>query len=215
MIIGYYHQIFFGGGTYYKLSIQEGKEQYKFEYCHQAVPNYIPKAEEYIKKYDTLNVDGERYKEYFKGKIIEKYLNYNSEIKRIMEFFNNADWEYISKREYTANTLDDICWDFYIENDSGRNYLIEGYSVYPKEIETIYQIFNEMKEKYIGNIEPNKKDLENILRHKKSNLSFAKHMAKKGKLGYTKEGIKKQKEKYKEYENKLKEIYKQETKNNN
>ena len=206
MIIGYYHQVFFGGGTYYKLSKQEGEEYYKFEYCHQAVPNYIPKAEEFIKKYETLNVVGERFEEYFDGKIVEIYLDNNSEIKSIIEILNNADWRDISKKEYTANTLDDVCWKFYIENDFGTNYMIDGYSVYPKEIETIFKTFNEMKEKYIGNVELNKKDLENILRHKKSNLSFAKHMAKKGMLGYTKEDVKKQKEKYKDYEKQLKKI---------
>jgi len=153
MIIGYYHQIFFGGGTYYKLSKKDNENKYKFEYCHPFIPNYIPKAEEYIKKYDSLSVEGERFEEYFKEKIIEMFLDYNSEIKRIIECCDNAAWAKISKRKYTANTLDDVCWDFYFENDSNTKYLIEGYSVYPKEIEMIYKIFKEMKEKYIGDID--------------------------------------------------------------
>ena len=47
MIIGYYEQIFFGGGTYYKLSKKDEEEMYKIEYSHSANPNIIPKAEEY------------------------------------------------------------------------------------------------------------------------------------------------------------------------
>lgn len=208
MIIGYYHQVFFGGGTYFKLSKKEEEKKYKIEYCHQSVPNHIPGAEEYIKKVDTLKIEEERFKEYFEGKIVEVYIESTPEIGKIIRIVNDTNWDYISKQEYTSDTLDDVCWNLYIENDFGTNYMIDGYSVYPKEIETIYKTFNEMKEKYIGNVELNKKDLENILSHKKSNLSFAKHMVKKGMLGYTKEDVKKQKEKYKDYEKKLKGIYK-------
>ena len=44
MIIGYYEQIFFGGGTYYKLSKKDEEVKYKIEYSHCAIPNNIPKA---------------------------------------------------------------------------------------------------------------------------------------------------------------------------
>ena len=203
MIIGYYDQIFFGGGTYYKLSKKDNEEKYKFEYCHQSVPNYIPKAEEYIKKYETLKVVDERFEKYFEGKIVEIYLDNNSEIKSILEILNNTNWREVSKKEYINNTLDDVCWKFYIGNDLGTNYMINGYSIYPKEIEKIYNIFNQVKEKYIGNVEFNKKDLENILKHKETNLSFTKRMAKKRRLGYTKEDVNKLKEKYEDYKNKF------------
>lgn len=214
LIVGYYGAAFYGGGTYFKLSKNAEEKQYKFEYCHQAVPNYIPKAEEYIKKYDTLKVEEERFKEYFEGKIIEIYLDYNFDIEKIIRIVSNSNWDNISKNEYTSESFDDVCWNFYFESKLSKNYFIQGYSVYPNEIKTIYNTFKEMKEKYIGEIEPNKKDLENILSHKKSNLSFSKYMAKKGMLGYTKKMVKEEKEKYKQYEKKLKEIYNKETDNN-
>ena len=216
MIIGYYHQIFFGGGTYYKLSKKEDEKKYKFEYCHQSVPNHIPGAEEYIKKFDTLEIKEKRFKEYFEGKIVEIYLEEtNPEIEKIMEIVNDTNWDYISKQEYTDNTLDDVCWDFYIKNNIDTDYSISGYAIYPKEIRNIYQIFNKMKETYIGNVKLNKTDLENILKNKKSNLAFIKHMAKRGNLAYTKEDFKNKKEQYKNYEKSLKEIYNKEKKNNN
>ena len=49
MIVGFYSQVFFGGGTYYKLSKRDDEEKYKFEYCKAIMPNHIPGAEEYIK----------------------------------------------------------------------------------------------------------------------------------------------------------------------
>lgn len=54
MIIGIYKQSFFGGGYYYKISKKENESKYKFEMCHSAVPDDVPKGEEYIKKYDTI-----------------------------------------------------------------------------------------------------------------------------------------------------------------
>ena len=214
MIIGYYHQSIFGGATYFKLTKKDNEEQYKFEYCHQVVPNYIPNACDYIKKYDTLIIEEKRLQEYFQGKIVKIDLVYNVEIKNIVDILNNANWDIIYKHEYTSENLDDVHWKFYIEDGLDKVIFIDGYSVYPKEIDEIYNIFEKMKEKYIGEVEPNKKDLENILRNKESNLSFIKYMAKKGRLGYKKEDIKIQKEKYKNYEKKLKEIYRKEENGN-
>ena len=149
MIIGYYHQIFFGGGTYYKLSKKENDEKYKFEYCHSTIPNYISEAEKYIQKYDTLKIEG-RFQEDFKGMINVVYLDLTPEIKRIIDIFNNANWVKIAKKEYTSDSLDDVCWEFYNRTTIyNTHYLIKGYSVYPKEIEEIYTIFGKMKEKYI------------------------------------------------------------------
>ena len=215
MIIGYYHQVFFGGGTYYKLSKKEEEKKYKFEYCHQSVPNFIPGAEEYIKKVDTLKIEEERFKEYFEGKIVEVYLESNPEIEKIIGIVNDTDWDYISKQEYTSDTLDDVCWNFYIKNSVDTDYLINGYAIYPKEVKNLYAIFDKMKEIYIGNAKLNKKDLENILKHKKSNLSFVKRMVRNGTLDYTKEDFKKKKEQYKKYEKDLKEINNREKKNAN
>lgn len=67
-------------------------------------------------------------------------------------FFGGGTYYKLSKKEYINNTLDDVCWKFYIGNDLGTNYMINGYSIYPKEIEKIYNIFNQVKEKYIGNV---------------------------------------------------------------
>ena len=207
MIIGYYGAAFFGGGTYYKLSKKENEEKYKFEFCHSAVPNYIPNAEEFIKKYETLKIDEDRFREKFEGKIIEKYLELNPEILEILDIINNCDWNYISSQIYTSDNFDDVCWEFYLDNN---NKLIKGYSVFPNEIEKILRIFKIIETSYIGKVEPNKRDLEIILSHKKSNLTFAKQMAKNNLLGYTKEKVKEEKEMYKEYEKRLKEIYKKE-----
>lgn len=147
MIVGYYHQIFFGGGTYFKLSKKDNEDKYKFEYCHSAIPNYVPEAENYIQKYNTLELNDER----FQDKIVIKYLELNFEIKRIIDILNTANWALISEKKYTSDELDDVCWEFYNEaNNYSTHYLVKGYSVYPKEIEEIYNIFNKMKEKYMS-----------------------------------------------------------------
>lgn len=143
MIIGYYHQLFFGGGTYYKLSKKIKDSKYKFEYCHSAIPNYIPDAEKYIKEYNTLSFKDERFKKLDK-KLIVKNIEFNNYINEIIEIVNNSDWTKISNQEYTSNNLDDVCWDFYIE-DENKKYFINGYSVYPIEIEKIYELFEKMQ----------------------------------------------------------------------
>lgn len=207
------NKAFSGGGTYFKLSKKNNEEMYKLEYCHQTVPNYIPDVEKYMKKYDTLRVEDNRFKEYFYGKISEIYLNINQYIENILNIIDNTNWTNIIKTAYTSMNLDDINWDFYIENGTKKEVYKQGYSVYPKEIGTILTIFKNMKDDYIGKLELNKKDLECILSHKNSNLSFTKYMAKRKKLGYTEEDVKEQKEKYKNYEKKLNEIYKNEKAN--
>ena len=141
---------FFGGGTYFKLSKRDNEEMYKFEYCHQSLPNYIPEAEKYIKKYDTLKVEDNHFKEYFNGKISEVYLNINKNIKKIFKIINNTNWTNIIKKTYTSMDLDDINWDFYIENGTKKEVYKQGYSVYPKEIVKILTIFKNMKDDYIG-----------------------------------------------------------------
>lgn len=163
MIVSYYGQCFFGGGTYFKLSKKDNEDIYKFECCHIAVPNYIPKAEEYIKKYDTLKVYDGRFKDYFEGKISEKYLDMNPYIEKLLTIINNSDWTTIIKNTYTSEELDDVCWIFYVEDENKKEIYKKGYSVFPKEIETILTIFKNMKDDYVGELPLNKKDLEFIL----------------------------------------------------
>lgn len=163
MIIGYYQQIFFGGGTYYKLSKKDDKGEYKIEYSHSVVPNYIPEAELYIKKYDTLEIEDEREKVYFEGRIKEKYIENNSKIEFLMKYITKCDWNKIVKKEYSDNDVDDgICWDFYIEFNN-QKYEINGYEKFPKEVTKIVNILKSISEEYLEEIVPNKKDVETKL----------------------------------------------------
>lgn len=145
MIIGYYGQAFFGGGTYYKLSKQKSDDKYKFEYIRTIIPNYISNAEEYIKKYETLTIEGIKKKEYFAGKNKVVYLEKNSDIEKILNIIENSNWNSITNKKYDSENLDDENWDFYIDYEN-NNYFIEGYSVHPKEIEIIYSLFEKIKE---------------------------------------------------------------------
>lgn len=179
MIIGYYEQIFFGGGTYYKLSKKDEEIKYKIEYSHSANPNIIPKAEEYIKKYDTLNFENERRKEYFEGKIKVDYIEMNSYIETLITYINRCDWENISKKEYRDDgILDGLGWDFYIEFNN-KKFEIHGYEKFPEEVLKVLDILKNISKNYLEEIIPNKKDIEIIMSHKKSNISFMKHLRKK------------------------------------
>ena len=147
MIIGYYHQIFFGGGTYLKLSKKKQENKYKFEYCHSAIPNYIPKAEDFIKSYNTLSIKDNRFKE-IEEKINVKNIEYTKQIDEIIKIIKESDWSKISKEKYTSDNLDDVCWDFYIEDDDNHKFLINGYSEYPVEIKNIYELLKKIQEEY-------------------------------------------------------------------
>ena len=146
MIIGYYGQSFFGGGTYYKLSKKENEDNFKFEYIHSIVPNYVINAEEYIQKYETLSFEEVRSKDYFKGKVKIDLLKNNIYIDEIMNICKKANWEKISKKKYSNENLDDENWDFYIEFSQEQKYLISGYSIHPKEVEKIYNLFNSLRD---------------------------------------------------------------------
>lgn len=179
MIIGYYEQSFFGGGTYYKLSKKDEETKYKIEYSHCSIPNNIPKAEEYIKKYDTLSLEEERWKEDFEGKIKVDYIEMNSYIETLMTDINKCDWESISKKEYRDDgILDGLGWDFYIEFNN-KKFEIHGYEKFPEEVLKVLEILKNISETYLEKIVPNKKDIEIIMSHKKSNISFMKHLRKK------------------------------------
>lgn len=155
MIIGYYGQSFFGGGTYYKLSKKANEEKYKFEYTHTIVPNYIPNAEEYIKKYETLTIAGIKNKDYFVGTNNVVYLEKNSDIDEILNIVERSNWDKITKKKYDSENLDDENWDFYLENENDNNYYIEGYAVHPRKIEKIYSILKKIKEELNIKIEHN------------------------------------------------------------
>ena len=77
-------------------------------------------------------------------KLKVKNIEFNNYINEIIEIVNNSDWNKISNQEYTSNNLDDVCWDFYIEAEN-KKYFINGYSVYPIEIEKIYDLFEKMQ----------------------------------------------------------------------
>lgn len=174
MIIGYYQQAFFGGGTYYKITKKDNENQYKIEYSHSAVPNNIPKAEEYIKKYEDLKMDDNKQKEYFKGKIKTKYIETNSYIELLIKYINKCDWESISKKEYIDDgILDGLGWDFFIEFNN-KQFEIRGYEKFPEEVLKVLNILKNISETYLEEIVPNKKDIEMIMRYKKSNIAVMK-----------------------------------------
>lgn len=145
MIIGYYGQIFFGGGTYYKLSKKENEDKFKFEYIHTIVPNYISNAEEYIKRYETLTIDGLKRNDCFVGENTVAYFEIDPIIKEILHIVKNSNWVDISNKKYDSEELDDENWDFYIECENGIKYFTQGYSVHPEEIEKIYSLFKDLK----------------------------------------------------------------------
>ena len=62
----------------------------------------------------------------------------------LLDTSNDLVLNKISNQEYTSNNLDDVCWDFYIEAEN-KKYFIKGYSVYPIEIEKIYDLFEKMQ----------------------------------------------------------------------
>ena len=174
MIIGYYEQSFFGGGTYYKLSKKDEEAKYKIEYSHCAIPNNIPKAEEYIKKYDTLSLEDERWKEDFEGKIKVHYIEMNPYIETLISYINKCDWESISKKEYRDDgILDGLGWDFFIEFNN-KQFEIHGYEKFPEEVLKVLEILKNILETYLEEIVPNKKDIEMIMRYKKSNIAVMK-----------------------------------------
>ena len=157
MIIGYYEQAFFMGGTYYKLTKKDNEDKYKLEYSHSVVPNYIPNAEEYIKKYESLNLDDE----YFEGKIKTEYIESNLDIEALIEYVLKCDWKRISKKKYDdKDILDGLGWDFYIEFEN-KKYLVSGYEKFPEEITE------------------NQKEKEIIISYIKKIISFMKYLNKK------------------------------------
>lgn len=175
MIIGYYEQAFFMGGTYYKLTKKDNEDKYKLEYSHSVVPNYIPNAEEYIKKYESLNLDDE----YFEGKIKTEYIESNLDIEALIEYVLKCDWKRISKKKYDdKDILDGLGWDFYIEFEN-KKYLVSGYEKFPEEITKIIDVLKNISNTYLEEITENQKEKEIIISNKKKNISFMKYLNKK------------------------------------
>lgn len=148
LIIGYYGQAFFGGGTYIKLSMNKNNDdRYKIEYLHSAVPNYIENAEDYITKFETIDIKKSMYYNDYKKNIIEKWIEKNVYINELEVFVNSLNLEKIAKRIYNDdNVLDGLCWDFYILKNN-KQYKISGYEDMPKELEKIIDYLNEIAEK--------------------------------------------------------------------
>lgn len=137
MIIGYYEQSFFGGGTYIKLSRKEN-DDYKIESITSEVPNYIPDAEEYIKKHESIQ-KSEKFSNFFGrkallfgGNIIESV-----ELQKFIGYIKTLDFKsLIEKKYYNQNILDGLSWEIFIELDE-KTWHIQGYEDMPKEIEEI------------------------------------------------------------------------------
>lgn len=167
MIIGYYEQSFFGGGTYYKLSKKDNESKYKIEYAHSAVPNYIPEAEKYIKMYENLQIKYDKFCEEFADKIKIEYIDSNRKIKKIIDYIAKCNWKEISKKDYTDNVIDDGAnWELYVEINN-KKYYIKGYEDYPKEIKKITRELDRIYKIYLERIKANSKDKEIINKNRK------------------------------------------------
>lgn len=178
MIIGYYEQSFFGGGTYYKLSKRDNESRYRMEYSHSVVPNYIPEAENFIKEYETLKIKDDNFYENFEGKIKSKFIDSNKEIEELINYILKCNWKRISKKDYTDDVDDGTNWELYIDIDNERCY-IDGYEKYPKEIQQVIKKLNELSTQYLEKIKPNKKDKEVIDKNRKNNIKVMKSLNKK------------------------------------
>lgn len=178
MIIGYYEQSFFGGGTYYKLSKRDNESRYKMEYSHSTIPNYIPEVENFIKEYETLKIEDDNFCGNFEGKIKSKFIDSNKEIEELINYILKCNWKRISKEDYTDDVDDGTNWELYIDIDNKR-YHIDGYEKYPKEIQQVIKKLNELSRQYLEKIKSNKKDKEVIDKNMKNNIKVMKFLHKK------------------------------------
>lgn len=58
-------------------------------------------------------------------------------------------------------------WKFYIEFNN-QKYEIQGYEKIPEEVLKVLEILKNISETYLEKIVPNKKEIEIIMKHKKS-----------------------------------------------
>ena len=137
MIIGYYEQSFFGGGTYIKLSRKEN-DDYKIESISSELPNYISDAEEYIKKHESIQ-KSEKFSNFFgtKALLLGGNIIESVELQKFIGYIKTLDFKsLIEKKYYNQNILDGLSWEIFIELDE-KTWHIQGYEDMPKEIEEI------------------------------------------------------------------------------
>lgn len=152
MIIGYYEQSFFGGGTYIKLS-RKDEEAYRLESISSGTPNYIPDAEKYIKKYESIKCS-EKFKKIFGEEplLFTSKMNENVELLNFIEYIKTIDFKILSeKRYYNDGILDGMNWEIFIEFQKEK-WHIHGYEDMPKEVEKIIKVLLTTRE-YCNNSE--------------------------------------------------------------
>ena len=151
MIIGYYEQSFFGGGYYYKISKKGNDLKYKFEMCHSAIPNYVPNAEEYISKYDTINFTEAEILLDMDSKLRKTHIQDDILIIELLKHLNNINLDELARKEYNnCDILDGTNWELYIEFKD-KKYHIKGYEDQPKDIIKVVEFLYQIGEKYINN----------------------------------------------------------------
>ena len=143
MIVGYYGAAFFGGAKCIKI-YDNSKGTAYFEHISCMIPNILKGADEGIK--DNLSIvkhiDLNRcFHE--NCKIIRNRVSSDRK-KRIEEYMDSIDWEYLSKQKYTASCFDSLCWELFI-NYKEKEYMLKGYHVVPEEIKTLIKYLDELE----------------------------------------------------------------------
>lgn len=138
LIISYYGQSFWGGGTYAKLTRQEN-EDYRTEYmrCIRR-PNSVPGAEIYMRSFERIQFQDKRgfsLVEDNDPRLVCKSWPQNEKFQQFVDSVLQLDLEKISKEEYWDNDfLDGLVWFFFVQIDD-RQYYMQGYVKMPPAIE--------------------------------------------------------------------------------
>lgn len=141
LIIGYYGQAFWGGGTYIKLTKRQN-EDYKMEYVRSVMfPNYVPNAEKYIRSFERISFQSENgfdqpYTKDEDFSLTCRYLKENDEIRQIIQSLHDIDLSEMSKTEYYIDIFDSLNWSFFVQFDD-QQYYIKGYVERPDELTEI------------------------------------------------------------------------------
>ena len=153
MIIGYYEQSYFDGGYYCKITQKDNETKYKIETISSEVPNYVPCADKYIKKYETIDFKNEYVdiaKE-IKNKLKIKYVSNNILIDKLIKYISSINLDKLANHTYQDDDIyDGNNWRLYIEIFD-KKYFIEGYQIQPKEVQEIYNQLHKIVERYIKN----------------------------------------------------------------